>query len=185
MSAVLGSVGGRFGQFGQVDAVVFAEPVDQGGSLVQELTGGKFAFVELFFQLADPISAALGFVDRSGPFGAKRFAQVDVADRFPAKSFFLQKELGQLRLGRQDLGLGFVDAIDAARQLLAAVGQGALPFVAVVRELPQLVSQMIELLFSAGQFDFRRNRLAIAQLAAFIQFGDAPRVFMDAAFGLS
>ena len=122
---VPGGVGGsRLGQFGQIDAVVFAEAIDQSGSLVLELTGGEFAFVEFFFQFADPISPALGFVDGRGPFGANRFAAIDVADRFAAEGFFLQIQLRQLRLGRQDLGLGFVDAFDRSSQLLAAVGQG-------------------------------------------------------------
>ena len=117
-----------------------------------------------------------------------------VAQVFPASGefggfgevlFTPDAQLGKFSFGGGNALFGLLSASDAIGQLFVGFGDGAVALLAVLFVAAQLIAQVVELLFAAGQFDLGGERVAIALVAGGIELVDAAGVIGHARFGLS
>ena len=100
---VLLFVGGVVLQFGQLDAVVLAEPVGQAVALVADFVGGQVGGVDLLFQLADPAADLLDLRRKRAALLLERLAPVDQADGLRGEGLLAEVEVGDFGLGPEDV----------------------------------------------------------------------------------
>ena len=107
-------IGGLAVGGGQVDAVILAEPLDQGVALDADLVGGQVLDVEAFLDFADLAPQPLGLGGQFGPLLLEQLALVDVLDGLAGERLLAEIKLGNLRFRPQDVpsrGLGSAEAV--------------------------------------------------------------------------
>ena len=99
-------------------------------------------------------------------------ALIDEADRLGGEGLLAKIQVGELRLGPQDVPARGLGPLDAKLQLLAALVDCAAAFLAGFIELPQAQAQAPQALLALGQLDLGFRRIAIAGLPLAFQPGN-------------
>ena len=162
-------------EFGQFDAVVFAQPSGEGLAFQADLVGRQVPGVELLLDLAAPRSGPLDLGVQLVALLLQGFALIDEADGLGGEGLLAKIQVGEFRLGPQDVPPRGLGPLDAKFQLLAALVDRAAAFLAGFLELPQPQPQAPQPLLALGQFDLGFRRLAIAGLPLALQAGRPAR----------